>query len=358
MGVIHLLAQWCEDLGFSVEIFPLAEQPHAKANLIATLGSGPGGLVLAGHTDTVPFDEQQWQVDPFRLTERGQRYYGLGISDMKCFFSLCLQAVRGFSAKDFKRPLIILATADEESSMDGAKALVELGKPHARFAVIGEPTGLKPVNMHKGMMMEAIHIQGHAGHSSDPALGENAIEGLRNVLNEIIQWRASLQADYHHDGFKVPYPTLNLGLVGGGDNPNRICAHSHLHFDLRTLPGMDIDELRRQLDQRLQRLGQQSRLRFERKTLIDGTPAFATPSNSPLLQRLVHWTGNAPESVAFCTEGPYLHELGMETVIWGPGNIEQAHQPDEFLALDRIQPAVDVLEKLIADYCVHGVMDQ
>ncbi|MCK5640733.1 MAG: M20/M25/M40 family metallo-hydrolase, partial [Gammaproteobacteria bacterium] len=134
--VISLLAEWLLSEGFEVEILPLPGQPN-KANLIATLGSGSGGLVLAGHTDTVPFDAEKWNHDPFKLTEADNRLYGLGMSDMKSFFALAIEAARGFDKNNFQQPLIILATADEESTMDGAKALVELGKPKGRYAVIG-----------------------------------------------------------------------------------------------------------------------------------------------------------------------------------------------------------------------------
>ncbi|HEY0633925.1 MAG TPA: M20/M25/M40 family metallo-hydrolase, partial [Gammaproteobacteria bacterium] len=118
-AVIDRLALWLEGLGFAVEVLPLPNQPH-KANLIATLGKGPGGLVLAGHTDTVPYDAGRWNHDPFRLTEADGRLYGLGTSDMKGFFALAIEAARSFRAEQFKHPLIILATADEESSMEGA----------------------------------------------------------------------------------------------------------------------------------------------------------------------------------------------------------------------------------------------
>ncbi|HBC36509.1 MAG TPA: acetylornithine deacetylase, partial [Marinobacter adhaerens] len=131
--VVRTLAEWLEALGFSVEILEVPGMP-GKFNLIGTLGSGPGGLVLSGHTDTVPFDDKRWQSDPFTLTERDNRWYGLGTCDMKGFFPLAIEAARAFVDEDLKQPLIILATADEESSMDGARALAEAGKPKARYA--------------------------------------------------------------------------------------------------------------------------------------------------------------------------------------------------------------------------------
>lgn len=349
--VIDLLANWLNDLGFAVEVPTLSRQP-GKANLIATLGSGPGGLVLAGHTDTVPYDEGRWNYDPFKVVEADQRLYGLGTSDMKGFFALAIEAARKYQASDLKQPLIILATADEESSMDGAKDLVALGRPKARYAVIGEPTNLKPVHMHKGILMEAIHVHGHAGHSSNPDLGANALEGMHKVIADVLAWREQLQSNNRDRRFAVPVPTLNLGLIQGGDNPNRICAHSELHFDLRPLPGMDLELLRHELDQRLGNLDGMEKFKLERHSLIDGTPPMHTPADSEIVKAAERLTGNSSEAVAFCTEGPYLNAMGMETIILGPGDIAQAHQPDEYLALDRIRPTVKLLGELIERFCV------
>lgn len=350
-ALINVLANWLDELGFAVEILPLTGKPN-KANLIATLGKGSGGLVLAGHTDTVPYDENRWSHNPFKLIESQNRYYGLGTSDMKSFFALAIEAARSFDVKQFKRPLILLATADEESSMDGAKDLVEQGKPKARYAIIGEPTGLKPVHLHKGIMMEAVHSYGRSGHSSDPSLGVNAIEGLQQALNLLSNWRHQLQNEHRDDRFKVAVPTLNLGLVGGGDNPNRICGHAHVHFDLRHLPGMNMEQLRLELDTRLANLSQSSPFHFQRQSLIEGTPALHTAEDSAIVIAAQHLTGHQSEAVAFCTEGPYLNQLGMETIILGPGDIAQAHQPDEYLELDRIQPTIHLLKKLISKFCI------
>jgi len=158
-GVIDTLAQWLDDLGFAIEIQPLTEQP-AKANLIATLGSGTDGLVFSGHTDTVPWDDSRWSLDPFAGEVRNGRLYGLGCCDMKGFLALMVQAAAEFRTASLQRPLILVATADEESSMMGARALLQARKPQARYAVIGEPTELVPVRMHKGVMMERIRLTG------------------------------------------------------------------------------------------------------------------------------------------------------------------------------------------------------
>jgi acetylornithine deacetylase len=350
-AVIDLLAGWLEGMGFTVEVLPLSRQP-GKSNLIATLGRGPGGLVLAGHTDTVPYDEGRWRYDPFRLTEADNRLYGLGTCDMKAFFALAIEAARQCRADTLRAPLIILATADEESSMDGAKDLVALGRPKARYALIGEPTGLHPVHMHKGIIMEAIHVFGKAGHSSNPQLGASALEGMHRVLGDLLAWRGELQEDHRDPRFAVPVPTLNPGFIRGGDNPNRICAHCELHFDLRALPGMDLDGLRLSLDDRLTSLFAGSELRAERRSLIDGTPALHTPADSAIVRAAERLTGHPAEAVAFCTEGPYLNALGMDSIILGPGDIAQAHQPDEYLALERIEPTLALLRELINRFCI------
>jgi len=188
MGVINLLADTFSRLGFSCEIVPVAGA-HEKANLIATIGRGPGGLVLSGHTDTVPFDESLWNTNPLGMTEKDNRLYGLGATDMKGFFAVVHEAVQDFLDADFRQPLIILATADEESSMSGARTLANLGKPKARAAVIGEPTSLRPIHMHKGIMMESIHVQGQSGHSSNPTLGKNALEAMHDVIGALMRFR-------------------------------------------------------------------------------------------------------------------------------------------------------------------------
>lgn len=350
-AVIDHLAEWCEAFGFAVERLPIEGHP-GKFNLVASLGSGPDGLVLSGHTDTVPFDESRWTSDPFTLTERDNRWYGLGTCDMKGFFAVVLDALSALDLRRLNRPLILIATADEESSMCGARALLETHRQLGRHAVIGEPTGLKPVRLHKGIAMEAIRLSGRAGHSSDPALGNSALEGMHRVITELLAWRSELQQRYRNPLFAVEVPTLNLGHIHGGDNPNRICGACELTFDIRPLPGMDLDELRGELDRRLDSCLQGSGLGIERTALFSGIPAMETPAQSPIVRAAEQLTGFAAGAVAFATEGPYLNEMGHDTVILGPGHIDQAHQPDEFLALDQVEPARAIIRALVERFCM------
>lgn len=348
-AVIDLLAGWLGDLGFACDIQQVAP---GKFNLLASYGSGPGGLVLAGHSDTVPFDAALWQTDPLKLTEVDGRWVGLGSCDMKGFFALIIEAVRPLLSQPFKQPLLILATCDEESSMSGARALADAGRPLGRAAVIGEPTGLKPIRLHKGIMMERIDILGQSGHSSDPRLGHSALEAMQDVMLELRGLRAQWQREYHNPQFSVPQPTLNFGCIHGGDNPNRICGQCSLEFDLRPLPGMQPEALRAAIRQKLQPLAEQHQVKIDYNPLFPSVPPFELAADSELVRVAERLTGHRAASVAFATEAPYLQQLGCETLILGPGDIDCAHQPGEHLEMSRLQPTVRLLQQLIEHYCL------
>ncbi len=354
LQVINLLADWFEPLGFHCEI-QMLDKKRNKANLIATIGSGNNGLVLSGHTDTVPYDESRWQVEPFGLTEKDDRFYGLGSCDMKSFFAVIREALKQIDLNKLQQPLIILATADEETSMSGAKAIAKhadtLGVSNARTAVIGEPTGLKPVRMHKGMLMEAIQLVGQAGHSSDPALGNNALEAMHKVMSELLRWREELQSKHSNPLFEVPVPTMNFGHIHGGDNPNRICGSCELQIDIRPLPGMKLSDLRAEMQVRLKNVLQGSGIQFKTIPLTDGFDAMDTDKNSEIVKLAEKMTRSESQIVAFGTEAPYYNDIGLQTIVMGPGSINQAHQPDEYIEVKTLNPAVDVIRQLIVHYC-------
>ena len=349
--MVDLLAEWLEGLGFGVELIPVSTKP-AKFNLVACAGSGSGGLVLAGHTDTVPCDVAAWRQDPFRLTERDHKLYGLGAADMKCFFPILIDAIRDIDLTRLVQPLYVLATCDEESTMAGARSLVTSGRQLGRYALIGEPTGLKPVNRHKAIIMEKIRLIGRAGHASDPALGINALEGMHGVISGLQQWRSFIQAKHHDPAFRIAEPTLNFGSIHGGDNPNRICAECEMTIDLRLLPGMDLEEVRAGIRQTSMQAVDGSGLIIEFESIITGIPAMHTDSAAEIVKIAEQLAGEPAGAVAFGTEGPYFNAMGMATVVLGPGDIEQAHQADEYLALERVKPMQALLGKLIKHFCI------
>ena len=350
-AVIELLEGWLQAMGFATEILNVTEDGN-KANLIATLGSGPGGLVLAGHADTVPFDEGRWRSNPLALTERDGRLYGLGSTDMKGFFPLALAAAARYLDTPLQQPLIVLATADEESSMNGARALVAAGRPRARAAIIGEPTGLAPVRMHKGIMMQGVRVTGQSGHSSNPDLGNNALESMHAVMSELIAYRNDLRQRFSNPFFSVEFPTLNLGCIHGGDSPNRICGAAELHFDLRMTPDGDNDSVRDEIAARVARIAAERDLEIELRDLVKHIPPFEQAPDSELVRTAEQLTGHSAHAVAFATEAPFLQQLGMETIVMGPGSIDRAHQPDEYLELDQLRPCIELLARCIQHYCL------
>ena len=349
-GVIQLLADWFSQLGFTIEITPIADLP-GKFNLVATLGSGEGGLLLAGHTDTVPFDAGRWSKDPFTVTEENNRLYGLGTIDMKGFFAFIAIALQELDLTQLKKPLRILATADEEPTMAGARAIAEAHTIKPDYAVIGEPTGLVPVMMHKGHMSESIRVTGKSGHSSDPANGVNAIEIMHKVLGKLTLLQQDLKEKYHNNHFKVPYPTLNFGAIHGGDSPNRICGACELQIDLRPIPGVSPQELIGLLEEQLSELHACHPGCLHISHMHEPIPPYACAEASPLIKEAELATGLAAESVNYCTEAPFVQQLGCDTLVLGPGHITQAHQPDEYLDLSFVKPTKEVLQHLVRRFC-------
>ncbi|MFT5133643.1 MAG: acetylornithine deacetylase [Gammaproteobacteria bacterium] len=349
--VVEMLAGWFEDLGFATEIQLVSSDPD-KLNLIACLGQGEGGLVLSGHTDTVPYDESLWKQDPFKLCEIDNRLYGLGSTDMKGFFPIVLAALEKIDLGKFNRPLFILATCDEESTMAGAKALVSSKHALGRHALIGEPTGLQPINMHKGIMVESIKLIGSSGHSSDPAFGVNALEGMHSVIGALMTLREEIQAQQHNPMFKVPVPTMNFASIHGGDNPNRICGDCELKIDMRMLPGMDIEDCRAAIRRAVMQSIDGRGLIVEFDPIFSGLPGMQTDKDAEIVKLAEKLAGQPTGTVAFGTEGPYFNSMGMETVILGPGDIDQAHQANEYLSLNRISPMINILQKMITHFCI------
>ena len=350
-GVIQLLADWFSQLGFQCDITPLPDLP-GKFNLVATLGSGDGGLLLAGHTDTVPFDAGRWSKDPFTVTQEGDRLYGLGTIDMKGFFAFIAMAVQEMDLRQLKKPLRILATADEETTMAGARAIAEAATIKPDYAVIGEPTGLVPVMMHKGHMSESIRVTGKSGHSSDPANGVNAIEIMHKVLGKLTLLQQDLSKKYHNSHFKVPHPTLNFGAIHGGDSPNRICGACELQIDLRPIPGVSPQELMVMLEENLSEIHACHPGCLHISHMHEPIPPYACESSSVLITEAERATGHSAESVNYCTEAPFVQQLGCETLVLGPGYITQAHQPDEYLDLSFVTPTKEVLKHLVQRFCL------
>ncbi len=346
------LANRLQNAGFYCELQPLPGRDD-KVNLIARShrGDSPAGLALAGHLDTVPFDPESWSSDPFILTQANERLYGLGSCDMKGFLAIAAGVASEYIDSRLDCPLTLVFTADEESGMDGAQALTASGQPLAHYVVVGEPTCLTPIRRHKGIFMERIETIGRSGHSSNPALGANAIDAMRKVMDAIAELRTELAATPAPE-FPVAHASLNLGAIHGGDSVNRIPARCRLDIDLRFLPGDDIARHRRGLHERVENAVASTDCGVRFTPLFEGTPAFDTRADSALVTACEHLCGGPAEAVDFGTEGAFYNAAGMETVILGPGSINQAHQPDEYLELAQVAPMQKLLRRLIERFCI------
>jgi acetylornithine deacetylase len=350
-AVAELIATWLEDRDFQVEWMPVPRGVD-KVNVIATLAKGEPGLVLSGHTDTVPCDEHGWESEPFSVTQRDGRLYGLGTADMKVFFPLVLEALLDMDLKRLKRSLVVLATADEESSMAGVKTLMSSTDLCGSHALIGEPTGLQPIRAHKGVMVEMIRVHGRSGHASVPDSGRSALEAMNRVMTALLAWRDRLQQRYRDETFAVPVPTLNLGHVHGGESPNKICAECELQIDIRILPSMHAEEVRAELRSVVEDTLRDSGLTVEVGPLFEGVPPLQTDASAEVVRVAETLSGTSAGSVAFGTEAPYLQRMGLETVILGAGDIACAHQPNEFVPMEHFEPMVRILRGMIEHFCM------
>lgn len=348
--LIEILSGWFSELGFTITI---QQVPGArnKFNMLAKIGSGEGGLLLCGHSDTVPFDEGAWQSDPFLVKQLDGKLFGLGSCDMKGFFAFILEALKSIPLNKLQKPLYVLATADEETSMAGARffAQQQLIKPN--MAIIGEPTELVPIYKHKGHLAQSLNIQGKAGHSSDPDKGVNAIEIMYQAIGQLMDLQTQLKTKFHDDAFSVPHVTMNLGHISGGDGENRICGHCKLNFDLRAVPELSDEQALTLIDEALAPVFAKYPNRLSLDLMYPSAPAFACRDEQNILALAEQLTGKKYQSANYATEAPFINQLGCDTIVLGPGSIEQAHQPDEYISLDYVNPTVHILQQMIKKVC-------
>ena len=334
------------------------DDSRAKANLYASLGpAGPGGVVLSGHTDVVPVAGQPWQSDPFTLTERDGRLYGRGTSDMKSFIALALALVPEMLAAGLKRPLHLALSYDEELGCLGAPRMIAdiaANLPEPAIVIVGEPTRLKLGNRHKGCYGFQIDIQGRDGHSSATHRGVNAITHAAAVVGFIegIAERHRREGPFD-EGFDPPYTTLNVGEIAGGSAVNIIARHCRLGWEFRPIPVVDpgrvIAEVETYLAEvlrpRLTARAPEAKAEMWADCVV---PPLVPRADSPAADLMRRLTGaNETIGLAFATEAGQFQEIGIDAIVCGPGSIEQAHQPDEFIELSQIAEGEAFLRRLI-----------
>ena len=322
------------------------DDDRKKANLFATLGAGkPAGVIVSGHTDTVPWDGQDWSVDPLGAEVKDGRLYGRGSADMKSFIGLAVAQVPAFLAADLPFAVHLAFSYDEEVGGFGARRLIadmrDAGvAPLA--CIVGEPTGMIPALAHKGVYRWRCCVRGHAAHSSLTPQSVNAIEVGARVVTKLADMAARWRDEEpRYEGFDVPYSTGSVGVIEGGIADNVVPADCRFNYEFRNLPGSDVTAMQGEvrayaetLEPAMRAVDADAGIRFE---TICEMPAFLAGADDPavlLAQRLA--ATDATTLVAFGTEAGLFQRAGTPTVVCGPGHIAQAHQADEYVSLAQL----------------------
>jgi len=336
----------------------IPNEDGTKANLFATIGPAePGGVVLSGHTDVVPVDGQPWDTDPFTLVEKDGRLYGRGTTDMKSFSAIALALLPEMQAAGLKRPIHLALSYDEEVGCIGAPALIEAVKsnlPPVRAVIVGEPTEMRLIGAHKGMGVWRTTVTGREAHSSQTHKGVNAVM----VAAELVTWlsrRAAIFAAHPHvdSPFTPPYTTINCGMIRGGTALNILARECHFVWDVRIMPEDDMAALQADFQAECDRLERDMKAKAPETGIVTGklaaAPALRPMPDSEADQLVRAITGeNTSGAVAFAAEAGQFQEAGFPTVLCGPGCVDQAHQPNEFIELAQVEACITFLRGLIA----------
>jgi acetylornithine deacetylase len=330
-----------------------------KANLFATLGpDGDGGYVLSGHTDVVPVDGQDWSSDPFQAEVRGDRLFGRGTCDMKGFAGVALSLVPEIAKTKLKRPIHFALSYDEEVGCTGVSGLIDdlaEAKIKPALAIVGEPTLMKVVGAHKGGTAVKTRCHGHEGHSSAPNKGASAVMMAGEFIAALARIGVELQDD-RDPRFDPPYSTTQANVVHGGTALNILAREASIVWECRTLPGRDpmdvvnrAKELAAAILPKYRNGAPDASIEI---TVTSSYPGLALDMDSAAVALAREISGaNDVEAVAYGTEAGHFARAGIPAVICGPGSIDQAHRPDEFVALSELAACEAFLRKVIARAC-------
>lgn len=357
LALIGYAADQLRDLGADVKVY--RDENGAKANLFATIGPEiDGGIVLSGHSDVVPVADQDWSSDPFDMRIADGKAFGRGTCDMKGFIAAALAMAPHYARADLKRPVHFAFTYDEEVGCLGAQALMHdlaLLPFRPAVCVIGEPTEMRIIEGHKGCCEYTVTFTGAEGHGSQPDLGVNAVEYAVRYVTKLMELREALKGRVP-DGsrFDPPWTTLQIGRLSGGVAHNVIPGLATLDWEMRPVVKADMDfvkgriadYVKNELLPAMREVSPDADIVTEVIGEVDGLEPV--PENEAL-RIVAELTGaNGADLVAFGTEAGLFQRLGISTVVCGPGSIEQAHKPDEFIALDQIDQCLTMLERLTA----------
>jgi acetylornithine deacetylase len=270
---------------------------------------------------------------------------------MKGFFAVIIALFQN-TPKALDYPVTVIATADEETTMAGARAIRSERLSCPAINIIGEPTGMRPILSHKGYLAYRIKLISPGGHSSLNSYRLNCIEAMHSIIRELIQWREKLQ-QHSNDNFSVPVSTLNFGRMRAGDALNRICAFAELEIDIRPLPNMDNQQLMIELEQNIKHGLYGFDLNYQLVELYPAVAGFQSSLSPSLVKCVTQCCNNAPGSADYVTEAPWFEQQGCASLVLGPGHIAQAHQSNEWVSLQQLQQAFTVYQGLLHYFCQH-----
>jgi acetylornithine deacetylase len=357
LKLIGFIREYLDGLGVSYRVSTDAD--GQKANIHAIIGpQAAGGLALSGHVDTVPVDGQAWTGDPFALRRRDGKLFARGSCDMKGFVAACLSAVPDFQARKLVRPLHLFISYDEEVGCGGAKRLIQdLADSGLRpdLCVVGEPSSMKPILAHKGKLNVNVTVRGLTGHSSEPAKGVNAVQAAGEAIAWVAREARRLAAEGpFEDGFDPAHTTIHVGTVEGGTILNIIPERAAFTMEWRPIPGDSpyryLDRMKAQIAETIEPAMKAVHpdCGFTYEIGLE-MPGMALPADHPLATEVKHVVGsNSAGKVAYGTEGGFYENAGIPTIICGPGDIAQAHQPDEWIAESELE-ACDKFIRRLAD---------
>ena len=330
-----------------------------KANLWVAFGpEGPGGVVLSGHTDVVPVDGQNWTSDPFVLTEREGRLYGRGTADMKGFSAAILAVLERADLDRLRQPLYVALSYDEEVGCLGVDRMIDDARAagaQPEYAVIGEPTTMHIIRAHKSINVFRTRIIGKAAHSSQPHRGAGAILAAGRIIERLYRIGEQKRARATDNGFEPPWTSVQVGLIRGGNAVNILPAECQFLWEYRAMPDEDPDEILRQLDEFSDREVLPALREFAPDAgIVIDTLARVPPLMPDPARRAERWVGGLPGvraggsgEVSFATEAGSFQRAGIHSVVCGPGSIDQAHQPNEFIERTELARCERMLEGIV-----------
>ena len=360
LDLIKFIENYLNDLNIKSEL--IYDETKNKANLFTTIGPNlQGGIVLSGHTDVVPITKQNWTSDPFILTERDDKLFGRGSSDMKGFIAIVLSRVSAMVEKKLKKPIHLAFSYDEEIGCVGVHSLLDLIKKKSinpEFCIVGEPTSMEMVIGHKGKHAYDVKVDGLSCHSGQAPNGVNAINYASKLINYIeeINKEKSIKGPFDND-YEIPYSTLHTGLIKGGTILNIVPNLCQFEFEIRHLAEDDPLEIIQRIKQYTEELLIKEMHNISSTTNIEINEKINYPglniseSISPVKQVKELLGKSSHKKVVFGTEGGlFKRELNLPTIICGPGSIDQAHKPDEFISIQQIEKGGIFIDKLINNY--------